>query len=231
MRKPGLTLLLVFIAGCDAETRDAGAPPADSAAAESAEFRFESNVGVMTVDSTGAGCLVTRGAIGAGTPLLLITATDTQNVLRAEVGPARASLCPSEVETSSENLYRASVAPAASLETGMLYFGVRDSGAPWQLRDGRVEIDLDRDGTGERFRDCTSAEGLHLTVWSGTGAGESRRWHWYVYLGYDVEPSCTDADFPPDTTGRGALAVRTSAMLGWRRRSGRHRSAERAAPT
>ncbi len=54
----------------------------------------------------------------------------------------------------------------------------------------QLTADLDRDGVGETFRQCTSHEGVHLTVWSG----DRRRWHGYHYLGYDTEPSCSDAE-------------------------------------
>ncbi|HEX9108921.1 MAG TPA: hypothetical protein VF832_16860, partial [Longimicrobiales bacterium] len=46
----------------------------------------------------------------------------------------------------------------------------------------------------ERFRACTSMEGVHLTIWSGPPLRGRLRWHRYFYLGYDVEPSCTAAD-------------------------------------
>ncbi|MCI0689673.1 MAG: hypothetical protein L0Y54_20920 [Sporichthyaceae bacterium] len=46
-----------------------------------------------------------------------------------------------------------------------------------------------------QFRACTSSEGLHLTAWSGTPLQSTRIWHRYYYLGYDVEPSCVEADY------------------------------------
>jgi hypothetical protein len=57
---------------------------------------------------------------------------------------------------------------------------------------GRVSADLDNDGVAEHFRVCTSMEGLHLTVWSGRPLKGKRQWHRYFYLGYDVEPNCTE---------------------------------------
>lgn len=40
------------------------------------------------------------------------------------------------------------------------------------------------------LRSCTSSEGVHLTAWQG----RRRVWHTYVYLGYDVEPTCESAE-------------------------------------
>jgi hypothetical protein len=44
-----------------------------------------------------------------------------------------------------------------------------------------------------RFRQCASREGLHLTAWRGN----RRTWHEYWYLGYDVEPTCSDKESAP----------------------------------
>jgi len=60
--------------------------------------------------------------------------------------------------------------------------------------DGAIGADLDGDGRREFFRSCTSTEGVHLTVWSGTALTGQRRWHAYHYVGYDMVPSCTSAE-------------------------------------
>jgi len=59
-----------------------------------------------------------------------------------------------------------------------------------------LRADLDGDGKPESFKACTSSEGVHLTVWSGTPlkAGGVRRWHAYYYLDYDTEPSCSPGE-------------------------------------
>ena len=41
-----------------------------------------------------------------------------------------------------------------------------------------------------QFRQCTSAEGLHLTAWRAN----RRTWHQYWYLGTDVVPTCTESE-------------------------------------
>ncbi|NUS38952.1 MAG: hypothetical protein HOQ02_08010 [Lysobacter sp.] len=50
------------------------------------------------------------------------------------------------------------------------------------------------------IRQCTSMEGVHLTAWSGRPLHGRRLWHAYVYLGYDVDPTCSESetqDVPP----------------------------------
>jgi hypothetical protein len=65
-----------------------------------------------------------------------------------------------------------------------------------RLKDrSRAPVDLDRDGRREYFRDCTSTEGVHLTIWSGKPLKGTRLWTWYYYPGYGVVPDCTVKDY------------------------------------
>jgi hypothetical protein len=74
--------------------------------------------------------------------------------------------------------------------------------------------DIDADGKLERFHSCTSREGVHYIVSSVEG---QQLWIAYVYLGYEVEPTCDDDDSasgsdpvddrPPEsqTAGQGSI--------------------------
>ncbi len=62
-------------------------------------------------------------------------------------------------------------------------------------RDGTLRTDLDGDGVPETFRGCTSQEGMHLTLWSGVPLEGERLWFVGFPVGYDVIPTCTEADF------------------------------------
>ncbi|MFQ5989729.1 MAG: hypothetical protein ACE5K9_07425 [Candidatus Methylomirabilales bacterium] len=73
--------------------------------------------------------------------------------------------------------------------------GILDSPSVFSAESGRVIADLDRDGLQETFRDCTSHEGVHVTIWSGPPLEGSKRWHAYFYLGYETVPSCVERDF------------------------------------
>ena len=63
-----------------------------------------------------------------------------------------------------------------------------------ELSSGVITVQLSPAYPNAQVRSCTSHEGLHLTVWAGTPLKSDRLWHEYYYLGYDVEPSCTDRD-------------------------------------
>ncbi len=56
-----------------------------------------------------------------------------------------------------------------------------------------------------RFKVCASTEGLHATAWAGPPLASTRRWHAYYHLGYDVDPTCNESEYTPDSsevTGR-----------------------------
>ena len=76
-----------------------------------------------------------------------------------------------------------------------LGFGIIDSTLEFKKKSNKVIGDLDKDGILEYFRDCTSTEGVHLTIWSGELLKGIKLWHAYFYLGYGVEPSCLEENF------------------------------------
>lgn len=51
-----------------------------------------------------------------------------------------------------------------------------------------------------RFHVCASTEGLHASAWAGLPLASTRRWHAYYYLGYDVDPTCSEAEYSPDSS-------------------------------
>jgi len=69
-------------------------------------------------------------------------------------------------------------------------------------RGDTVTIEIEPGQPPIRFQSCASYEGIHATAWSGTPVTSSRRWHAYYYLGYDVEPTCVEAEYAPDSASR-----------------------------
>lgn len=67
-------------------------------------------------------------------------------------------------------------------------------------RGDTVTIALERGQPPIRFRFCASTEGLHASAWAGLPLASRRRWHAYYYLGYDVEPSCDESEYTPDSS-------------------------------
>lgn len=83
---------------------------------------------------------------------------------------------------------------AGKLEWEKIYIAIVGKHAALQRVRGRVEGKLDSRGN-VTFRACSSREGLHFSAWAGGVINRKKIWHRYYYLGYDVEPTCNDADF------------------------------------
>lgn len=64
-----------------------------------------------------------------------------------------------------------------------------------KVKDGHAILDINNDGTDEYFRDCSSNEGLHMTVWTGRPLAGKRIWHSYYSFNYDTEPNCDIKDY------------------------------------
>ncbi|MGH7460086.1 MAG: hypothetical protein ACREMA_03540 [Longimicrobiales bacterium] len=122
------------------------------------------------------------------TDTVLIMVPDDQRTIQATVREAIPSC--TEAETVPDVRYFRLDAP--DFQPGNL--GVALLVHPMPVVNG-ARTDLDNDGTPESYRSCTSSEGLHLTVWNGEPLTGRRVWHYYHYLGYDVEPTCVKADY------------------------------------
>ena len=67
-------------------------------------------------------------------------------------------------------------------------------------RGDTVTIEIEPGKPPIQFRFCASTEGLHATAWAGQPLASPRRWHAYYYLGYDVDPTCREAEYLPEST-------------------------------
>ncbi|UCF40916.1 MAG: hypothetical protein JSW43_00805 [Gemmatimonadota bacterium] len=158
-------------------------------------FDFAAAIGLATADTGASICLtIHRADLAVGTPLLLLDVTGNDKPLNARSGVRRGAPCPRDMATGDEASYETTLAPGAQLQRGGVYFAVVTPPAG-PVESGPVtRLDVDGDGAIEEFRTCASSEGLHLTVWPGAEMTGTRLWHRYFYLGYDVEPDCSDAE-------------------------------------
>jgi hypothetical protein len=72
-------------------------------------------------------------------------------------------------------------------EIGIAIF---DPTARVEYADGEFVVHTAGARTPLQVRLCASQEGLHLTAWRGN----RRTWHEYWYLGFDLEPNCSDEE-------------------------------------
>ena len=163
----------------------AGQGAVTKAADSPAEPRFG-----VAASKSGRVCVAMPGTpLGAGTIVTLIDPNRPQSVRVVAIdGVAE---CPALAGALiSEPHY--SVRPFGSDPTA--WIAIVGKPGTREIRPGVVAVKLSAAEPEAQVRLCTSTEGLHLTVWAGAPLQSRRLWHQYLYLGYDVEPSCEERD-------------------------------------
>jgi hypothetical protein len=162
------------------------------------DSRLRAKVGAVYRDSQNHLILaIPQSDLGQGTRVVMITVPDQSLVCCATIN----KVSPVGPETIQHVIFDNAKSTTYDLKMDKEHndvrfgFGIIDSPGVFSPRAGVVVADLDPDGVRETFRDCTSHEGVHLTIWSGQPLTGSRRWHAYFYLGYETEPSCVERDF------------------------------------
>lgn len=155
-------------------------------------------VGVATGDADGGMCLAIEDAeLSVGAQLMLLDVSQRGRPVAARVSARRTAPCGRSIVPNDDSLYELTVSPHDTVQVGAIYFAVARFSPDVAVSGAEARLDIDGDGMPEVLRSCTSSEGLHLTSWSADGLAGERLWHRYVYLGYDVEPSCTDMEVAP----------------------------------
>lgn len=159
-------------------------------------FDYQSRVGLVLTRDAGAYCLTIRAQdLRPGTQLTLADPSDSAAVIRGVITGSVDGTCRGEGPGREDHFYSLRVESQVSPQPGSVWFALLLPDGVLKASPRGIEGDIDGDSTVERLRVCTSNEGLHLTIWSGEPLVGPRRWHRYVYLGYDVEPSCAPKDY------------------------------------
>jgi hypothetical protein len=182
-RVAGMLLVATFV-GC----RVAQSPPTS--------FSFDNDVGVL-LRKAGRTCVELRDTAAAGQAVEFVAASMPQTVGRAQLSAKTADCAALFQDTTGFSYYGATITGGA-LDEGLPAVALVHVAKPLAVSDSTVALDIDGDGKVDSVRSCTSGEGVHLTMWDGAPPAGRREWHRYVYLGYDLEPTCTEAESKPD---------------------------------
>lgn len=161
-------------------------------------FNYASNLGIA-VETYGHMCLsIPNSSLVPGQRVQFVSATTPPVVGEAEItGKADEACAAADQNRLGMTRYSFNVVQG-TLGKGAAAFVVANFGKPLNSSGEGISADLEQDGKPEVFRFCTSAEGLHLTVWKGSPLTGQRKWHDYYYLGFDVTPNCTESETKPD---------------------------------
>ena len=162
-------------------------------------FDYDTTVGIALALPRNSGCLAITNdhLVPRSTVTLILPAGESidqkAHIVIARIDAKLAEDCDVDLGQSGDSYYRIQLDD--STQGRLPYFAVTGRTQPVIAPTGIVRVDVDGDGVIEEFRVCTSHEGLHLTIWSGKALKGTRRFHRYFPLHYDVDPSCSDADY------------------------------------
>jgi hypothetical protein len=164
--------------------------------------------GVAPISAAGDGCLaMPQVRLATGSIVTLVQPNQPQSVMTAVIEEPIASCKDLEAAMIDGPYYRLrGLSPAP--EERSVWIAVPGRVVNAKTAAGQVSLRLSQQHNDVRIRSCTSSEGLHLTAWDGEPLESRRLWHQYYYLGYDVEPSCTEED-----VGDANLAVAANAGI------------------
>jgi len=187
-----VAMVLIALCGCSAQEKVG-------------RFRYEQQIGMASVNGT-EGCLaIINPSIKPGTMITLADQPGEHFINDATPIVETATvveLLPKDCDNSKMTTNEFGIAPTyyrirvdKEFKGNIYVFAIIPPSGPLTTSGKAIEGDLDEDGTKESFRACSSREGIHYQVWTGPPLTGQPRWHWYVYLGYDVDPSCTEKEY------------------------------------
>jgi hypothetical protein len=155
------------------------------------KFSYTSRLGVVVAKS-GQPCLaIHNSGLPPDSRIRLVSTSAPQSTTDARTVSRGDKVCASS-DTSDPGLDRYSLhLTKDNAASSTPAIAISDFSGSFGKVDNLVFADLEGDGQREFFRACTSAEGVHFTVWSGKPLEGKLRWHQYYYLGYDVDANCT----------------------------------------
>ena len=152
--------------------------------------------GLFAADSQGSFCLsIKHGELKPGREIALIWVPVEGERHKPEMrrGKIIAKLpvpCDAASAQSDDSSYRLE---AGRVDSESIYIAV--AAQPSNVRIASGEVSARMGNQQLNFRSCTSTEGLHFSAWSMTRPNKLPVWRRYLYLGYDVEPTCVERDF------------------------------------
>ena len=140
-------------------------------------------------DHLNTGCAATDAAeLMIGQPVAIVVLSKPQRLVNGFITSKSASPCAAFANADLAGPFYKLDFQDARFEPGELGIFIGKAVSSLHINEGKVMVEMN--GMGYKFDACTSHEGVHLTVRSFAGARSKLVWHDYVYLGYDVEPTC-----------------------------------------
>lgn len=179
------------------------------------QFNAQTQLGVAEVTNAGSGCLtIGNASLREGEAIDLVSPQKPQTLTRARIEKKLSQSCSRNADAPAGTSFYSFRVKQDDAKPGSPTIAIAGFTGGFEVVGGRVRADLNGDGRLASFRQCASAEGLHLTVWDGESLKGRRLWHGYYFLGYDVEPDCTRSDYGQRETASDPSTVTAAAKKG-----------------
>jgi len=166
-------------------------------------FDYSARMFVADEDSSGLFlCFATDSALAPGTPVTVVFTGIPQHFAAGRLAARKRLPCipPSRTPPIDSMQYVVEI-PRDTLDRRGVPIVILGGVPTPEQRGDTVTIAIDRGRPPVRFGVCAGTEGLHATAWAGPPLLSPRVWHAYYYLGYDVDPTCSEAEYT-DSTGK-----------------------------
>ena len=166
-------------------------------------FDYSARMFVADEDSSGLFlCFATDSALAPGTPVTVVFTGIPQHFAAGRLAARKRLPCipPSRTPPIDSMQYVVEI-PRDTLDRRGVPIVILGGVPTPEQRGDTVTIAIDRGRPPVRFGVCAGTEGLHATAWAGAPLLSPRVWHAYYYLGYDVDPTCSEAEYT-DSTGK-----------------------------
>jgi hypothetical protein len=193
-------VILVLMSGCTRKNPQTEGG-ATSLIPSASPASYLPRIGVA-VSTGGRTCVsIQNGNLAPSSPVTLVSPTLPQTFTQAEIGATSSSPCPVTKDADATNSNYDVHVTGGSVQKLTPLIAVLGSSAVFTISNNNVQADLDQNGNMESFRACSSNDGIHLTVWSGTPLTGTVLWRGYYYEAGNTGagPPCT----PKETSGPG----------------------------
>ena len=181
-------MLLMVAVSCSCQSKSSAPPPQPPAATTSTVSVSAPSLEMRLGWVTGVCFATADKSIAPGSAITVVPSDDKAPVVGGRVVGATASdaICPALLQDRRKqnqpkwSFYELKLSAPVDLGIGV-------TGDTRAVAGG---LDLNGDGTPEKFTQCASSEGVWFRVWSGPAYQGTPLWAGYYYLGYDTEVTC-----------------------------------------
>jgi hypothetical protein len=160
-----------------------------------AQTKLTSKVGTVNPIKDSFVCLaIPNSKLMPGMKIQVVVPDKPQLVRTGVIDTKEQKSCSSDIDVAPRlSFYRVRMPGDRDIDYGIGVTGAKRI----RVVNGLARADINGDGKLEYFRECSSFEGFHFTIWTGKPLKGKRIWHSYYYLGYDTVFTCKKKDYKP----------------------------------